>query len=191
MSPGHLFVISAPSGTGKTTILRRLAALLPDLIHSVSCTTRSPRAGEVDGRDYHFLQAATFQEMLARDDFVEWARVHGAHYGTPRAPLEGWLATGKDVICDLDIQGWRSLRAQYAEATSIFVMPPSRDVLVARLRGRGTEDAEALQRRLAVAEAEMAAKGEYHHVLINDAIEAVCAAIRTIMLAQRGPRRSS
>lgn len=187
MQRGRLFVISAPSGTGKTTIVRQLAAMLPHLIHSISVTTRSPRKGEIDGGDYHFVDQAAFQRMVDAGDFVEWAEVHGKRYGTPRAPLEQWRDEGTDVICDLDVQGWRSVRQHCPDAVGIFLMPPSREILVERLKGRGTEDAEALRRRLEEADREMAAKDEYHYVVTNDSIAKACREIARILAMRKGP----
>lgn len=181
MGCGRLVVISAPSGTGKTTIVHQLLATIPTLVHSVSFTTRPPRSGEQPGRDYHFVDVPTFQAMVAAGAFVEWAKVHGRWYGTPRAPLEQWRANGLDIILDLDVQGARALRRAYPETIAIFIMPPSRQVLAQRLRQRGTEDRAALKRRLEKADREMASKEEYQYLLVNDALDTVCAEIRRII----------
>lgn len=186
MGQAGLYVISAPSGTGKTTIVRQLLATIPDLVHSISYTTRRSRPGEGNGVDYYFVDVATFDRMCTAGDFVEWAKVHGARYGTPKAPLERWLAQGQDIILDLDIQGGRALRAAFPETVTIFLMPPSREALAERLKGRGTDDPATVARRLKEADNEIAAKDEYHHVVLNDSVAQAARAVARIILTRRG-----
>lgn len=180
MSMGHLFVISAPSGTGKTTVLRAVHTASPSLAFSVSFTTRPSRAGEVDGRDYHFVTDAEFERMIASGGLLEWAHVHGAKYGTGQEALEAQRALG-DVVLDVDIQGGRAIKQYDPTATLIFLMPPSREVLAQRLRGRGTESPEALARRLQKADQEMAAREDYDFVVTNDHVADACKAILQVM----------
>ncbi len=180
-TPGHLFVISAPSGTGKTTVVHELQRRLPQLADSVSCTTRAPRPNERDGVDYHFISHQQFQEMIAAQAFVEWAPVYDNFYGTPKKPLETWRAAGRDVILDLDIQGAAAVKQYDPSATLIFLAPPSLEILAARLRGRGTEDPATLERRLQRAAEEMAARDRYDHVIVNDDIQTTCDALLRIL----------
>ncbi|MBI4236893.1 MAG: guanylate kinase [Deltaproteobacteria bacterium] len=183
MSLGHLFVISAPSGTGKTTVVQALRAARPALVESVSYSTRQPRAGEVHGRHYYFTDAPTFHRMAAAGEFLEWAEVHGHLYGTPRAPIEIWRAQGRDVLLDIDVQGGKAVKAADAQATLIFLLPPSMDVLAERLRRRGTDDAATVQRRLAKAADEIAEQAVYDHVVTNHTVDETVAAILAIMNA--------
>ncbi|MBI4365953.1 MAG: guanylate kinase [Deltaproteobacteria bacterium] len=186
MSRGLLVVISAPSGTGKTTVVGSLLTGHPEFLHSVSYTTRPKRIGEREGSDYCFVDPPAFERLIDTGAFVEWALVHGAYYGTPRAPLEAALAVGRTVVLDLDVQGARALRRAYPETIAIFLLPPSREVLIRRLTGRGTDKPDAVARRLGEAEREIAAQDEYDHVLVNDSVEAVCAQIAGIVRRARG-----
>lgn len=181
MSAGRLFVISAPSGTGKTTVLKALLRQRPELMMSVSCTTRTPRPGEQDGVDYHFLDDASFRKMIEQGELVEWARVHDRYYGTPRAPLQRWQQGGRHVILDLDVQGAAAVRRFDAAATLVFLAPPSLEVLEQRLRGRGTEDPQALERRLRQAQVELAQRDTYDHVLVNHDVAQTCAALAALI----------
>lgn len=171
MKQGRLFVISAPSGTGKTTVVNHLRRRLPALRESISVTTRAPRTGEKDGADYHFVDQPTFQRMIADNAFLEWAEVFGHSYGTPRAPLDAWRTDGEDVILDIDVQGARSVRHTVPDAVLVFLCPPSLDVLEQRLRARGTEDEATLQRRLARAKSELDERKHYDHVITNESID--------------------
>ena len=153
---GILLVVSAPSGGGKTTLVKSAMAAEPSLQLSVSCTTRQPRDGEVDGVDYRFVSQARFREFLDQGEFVEWAEVFDHAYATPRTPLDAAIAEGRDILLDVDIQGARSLRKAYPkDAVGIFVMPPSAAALESRLRARGTDDESQIARRLARAAAEL------------------------------------
>lgn len=182
---GILFIVSAPSGAGKTTISRRALAEIPGLELSISCTTRAPRAGEVSGKDYHFLSIAQFEGMRDGGEFAEWAEVHGAFYGTPRKPIEERLAAGGDMLLDIDVQGARQMKQRYAEAVAVFVLPPSEHELERRLRGRGTEPESVILRRLERARAEMEEYRRYDYYLINHAIEESLGIFRAIVTAER------
>ncbi len=168
---GTLFVVSAPSGAGKGTLIRRALDELDGIAFSVSWTTRAPRPGERDGVDYHFCDEATFREKVRRGDFLEWAEVHGHLYGTGRAEVEERLARGLDVLLDIDVQGAAQVRASGFPAAFVFILPPSPEVLSARLRGRGTESEESLRRRLADAREEVPRWREFDWLVLNDDLE--------------------
>ncbi|MBI3248583.1 MAG: guanylate kinase [Deltaproteobacteria bacterium] len=182
---GVLFILSAPSGAGKTTLSRRILERLPDLRVSVSYTTRKPRAGEQDGHDYHFVDNARFHQLRATGAFAEWAQVHGFLYGTPRSPLDEALAGGQDFLLDIDVQGARQVKAAYPEAVSIFVLPPSWEELETRLRSRGTEPAEVIARRLQRAQEETSALGAYDYFLVNDHLDHAVTLLFAIIQAER------
>jgi guanylate kinase len=181
-------VLSAPSGAGKTTIAKRLLASRSDIGYSVSCTTRSPRAGEVDGQDYHYLSRDEFDARVARGEFAEWAEVHGQRYGTLRSEVERILASGRHVMLDIDVQGARQVTAAFPDAVTIFVVPPSVEVLVARLLGRKSEDAEALALRLRNARMELLEAPRYQHLVENDDLDRATARVAEI-LAEETLRR--
>ena len=185
-----LFVLSAPSGCGKTTMLRRVMEMLPGLAFSVSHTTRAPREGEVDGRDYHFVSREEFMALRDRQPsgFLEWAEVHGNFYGTGRDEVERQLAAGLDVILDIDVQGAAQVR-ENAEPVTIFIAPPSLDELARRLRGRGTEDEATLSLRLANAAKEMEAAGSYDYLIVNDDLDQAVDSLRSVFVAERLKRR--
>ena len=174
-------VLVAPSGTGKTTLAQRLVAGSPEYVFSVSVTTRPPRAGEVDGVDYRFVDRRTFEAMEQSGALAEWAEVHGRLYGTPRDQLERAAARGEHVVLDIDVQGARQIREAVPEATRIFVLPPDVDTLVARLTGRGTEDPANVARRLRSALQELQAIEEFAYVVVNDDLEGCLDAIRGIV----------
>ena len=186
---GILFVVSAPSGAGKSTLLN---ALRPgaDFVYSVSCTTRSPRPGEIDGEDYHFLSAEDFARKLAAGEYLESAEVHGNHYGTLRAVVSEQLAAGVDVLIDIDVQGARQIRADAstdirASIADIFIMPPSLEELRHRLVKRGTETPEQIEMRLSNAATEMEAWRDYRYTLISGSVEEDLQKFRAIMRAER------
>ncbi len=168
---GKLFIVSAPSGAGKTTLCRYLRRAFPQLEYSVSATTRSPRPGEKDGRDYHFVSRQQFERGIREGRWAEWARVHDNYYGTPAAPIEKALAAGRPVLLDIDVQGARQLVERFPEAVTIFIMPPDMETLEKRLAGRGTDSPEVIARRLENARREMEQKDFYRHVIVNDDLE--------------------
>jgi guanylate kinase len=182
---GILFIISAPSGAGKTTLSRQLRALVPNLQLSISYTTRAPRVGEVEGRDYHFISEEHFVHLRTAGALAEWAQVHDSLYGTARAPLDAALARGQDFLLDIDVQGARQLKASYAEAVSIFVLPPSWKVLEDRLRGRGTDQEAVITRRLQRAREEIGEMGRYDYWLVNDQVDRAVALLQAIVAAER------
>jgi guanylate kinase len=187
---GLLFVVSAPSGTGKTTVVERLVQVVPDLALSRSYTSRPMRGGESDGVDYNFITRARFEAMVGQDAFLEWADVFGNLYGTCAADAERELASGRDVVLVIDVQGARQVRARSADRTiGIFVLPPSFEVLENRLRGRSKDPEEAIRRRLATAREEIAAVSEYDYVAVNDALDACVDRLRAIVLAERARPR--
>ena len=164
---GRLFVITAPSGAGKTSLIKALLEDEPGLRLSTSYTTRAPRPGEQDGREYHFVDEPTFLAMRARGEFLENAEVHGNRYGTSKKTIESALEQGQDLILEIDWQGARQVRALYPQCVGIFILPPSLEELERRLRGRGQDAESVIQRRLANAQAEMAHAGEFKYAIIN------------------------
>lgn len=180
-----LFVITAPSGAGKTSLVRSLMAHDPTLAHSVSYTTRKPRPGEVAGKDYHFVDRAEFERMLAARAFLEHAEVFDNHYGTARAQVEGFLAQGRNAVLEIDWQGARQVRAAMPSCVSIFILPPSRTALEHRLEGRGTDSAEVIARRLRDATADLAHWAEAEFVVVNDDFEQALGDL-TAVVAGRG-----
>ena len=182
---GHLFVVSAPSGTGKTTVVERLVQVVPDLALSRSYTSRPVREGELNGVDYNFVTRSRFEEMIAAEEFLEWADVFGNLYGTCASDTERDLTSGQDVVLVIDVQGARQVRQRYRDTVGIFVLPPSFDVLERRLRGRSKDAEEAMQRRLRTARDEVAAFSEYDYVVVNDALDACVDRLRAIVLAER------
>jgi guanylate kinase len=182
---GLLFIVSAPSGAGKTTIVERLAETLPRLRMSRSYTSRPARPGELDGVDYNFVTRERFERMIADGDFLEWADVFGNLYGTCASDTERMLAAGDDVVLVIDVQGARTVRGLGRPITTIFVMPPSFAELEHRLRRRSKDDEGAIQRRLAVARQEVASFQDYDYLLINDELERAVDRLRAIVLAER------
>ncbi|MBX3132992.1 MAG: guanylate kinase [Gemmatimonadaceae bacterium] len=174
-------VLSAPSGAGKTTIARKLLERRSDVGYSVSCTTRAPRPGEVNGVDYHFLTPEQFDEAVRRNEFAEWADVHGKRYGTLAREIEQVMARGQHVMLDIDVQGARQVAQRFLDAVTIFVVPPSAEVLVARLTGRNTESDEALAIRLKNAVLELQEAQLYQHVVVNDNLEHAVAQVAAII----------
>jgi len=187
---GQLFVVSAPSGVGKTTLIRAILPRRPDLMFSVSCTTRSPRAGEVPGRDYHFLGREEFENGIRSGRFLEWATVHGHYYGTDGDQIRRWREEGKDVLLDIDVQGARQVRCLCPDAHLIFILPPSLQVLEDRLKSRGTESPEQLKKRLAAARMEILQAPWYDFIVVNDMLEEGIADLEAILRACRCQRAS-
>ena len=168
---GQVFVVSGPTAVGKGTVVTRLRQLRPDVVISVSATTRPARQGEIDGLHYYFLSDAEFDELIATDGLLEWAVVHGVHrYGTPREPVRVAVEAGRRVVLEIDLQGARQVRTSLPEATFIFLAPPSWEELVNRLVGRGTETAAERERRLVTAKAELASRLEFDHTIVNGEI---------------------
>jgi len=177
-------ILSSPSAGGKTTIARMLLQRREDVGYSISCTTRAPRPGEVDGKDYHFLSTQEFKARQARGDFAESAVVHGNLYGTLRSEVDRVFATGRHVVMDIDVQGARLFVASYPESVLVFLLPPSAEILVDRLARRNTEGSEAALRRLLSARDELAAVNEYQYVVVNDDLERAYSQVASIVDAE-------
>lgn len=173
---GKLIVLSGPGGVGKSTIVNELRDH-PDFFFSISATTRTPRAGEVDGVAYHFVSQERFAEMISANEFLEWAQFAGARYGTPRAPVLTALAAGKVALLEIEIAGARQVKAAIPQALLVFLKPPSFDELAARIQGRATDSPERIAARLALAREEMAAAGEFDQILTNHRVDEVVAAL--------------
>ncbi len=182
---GLVFIVSAPSGAGKTTLIRKVMEQMGGLRFSVSYTTRPPRANEEEGRDYHFVTPALFQKMVERGEFLEWAEVLGNSYGTRRPNLEGLNSEGIDLFLDIDIQGAKKVLQQVGQAVSVFILPPSPEVLRERLVRRGLDAPEIIERRLANAKKEIEEAHWYHYVILNGEIEDAVEALKAIILAER------
>jgi len=182
---GLLFIVSAPSGTGKTTLVERLVQVVPRLRMSRSYTSRPARAGEQDGVDYHFISRERFEAMMAQHDFLEWADVFGNYYGTSVGDTEAILAAGEDVVLVIDVQGARQVRGRGIETVGVFVLPPSAAVLEARLRGRSKDTEEQIVRRLDVARTEVGEFAQYEYVVVNDDLDGAVNRMRAIVMAER------
>lgn len=182
---GCLFIVSGPSGAGKTSIAAPVLAALDRISMSVSVTTRKPRAGEVDGVDYHFIDEGEFERRVAAGEFAEWAVVHGFRYGTSRNAIDRAIDDGRDLLLDIDVQGAAQIKRVYPDAVSVFLMPPSRERLEERLRGRGTDDEGTVQRRLEGACREIASMAGYDYVIVNDVLPAAVEQFLTIVRAER------
>jgi guanylate kinase len=188
---GLLLVVSAPSGTGKTTIVERLVQCVPDLALSRSYTSRPAREGETDGIDYNFVSRQRFEAMEAGEDFLEWASVFGNYYGTCASDVERHVAAGLDIVLVIDVQGAKQVRERRGDTVSVFVLPPSFAVLEQRLRGRSTDSEEAMQRRLQRARDEVAGFVDYDYVIVNDELEPCVDRLRAIVLAERAKLRQA
>ena len=182
---GNLYIVAAPSGAGKTTLVRRLLAEDSAIRLSISYTTRAPRTGEENGREYHFVDVATFKQMIAQGDFLEWAEVHGNFYGTSKSWISSEMAAGRDVLLEIDWQGAQQVRQHFPQAIGVFILPPSLEVLAQRLHGRGTDAEEVIARRLAAAGEEMRHVGEFDYVIINDDLEQALADLLAVSRATR------
>ncbi len=182
---GLLFVVSAPSGAGKTTLCKELISVVPGLWHSISYTTRKPRPEEVHGRDYFFVEESLFQEMVKRNEFAEWAPVYGHFYGTPRGVLTEMMEKGVDVLLEIDAQGALQIKKKFADAIFIYIMPPSIDALRTRLTQRGSDSPEEIQRRLHKAREEVWSYREYYYIVRNDDVKQALSELEAIVLAER------
>ncbi len=187
MAQGTLYIVSAPSGAGKSSLIQALLKTQPlyDTQVSVSHTTRGMRPGEVQGEHYHFVSHDEFRAMIEQDDFLEYAEVFGNHYGTSRAAIEQVLATGVDVFLDIDWQGAQQIRSRMPDARSIFILPPSKEELDRRLRGRGQDSEAVIARRMKQAVAEMRHYAEYNYLIVNDDFDLALADLKTIIRAER------
>ena len=192
---GILFIISAPSGSGKSTLVAQLRSLVADLEFSVSYTTRPPRGSEQSGREYHFIAVPAFEAMIARHEFLEYAEVFGNYYGTARRSLTDATAHGKDLLLDIDVQGAEQVRTRMPEAVSVFVLPPTPQVLEARLRNRsraeGSLDDDVIARRLAKARSEIGSYYRYGYVLLNDVLDIAVDELSAIVSVERFRRAGS
>lgn len=182
---GNLYVVAAPSGAGKTTLVRLLLEGQQDIRLSISYTTRDPRPGEENGREYHFVDTSEFRAMIERHDFLEWAEVHGNFYGTSQKWIADQLAAGVDVLLEIDWQGAQQVRSLFPAAIGIFILPPSMEELTSRLTGRGTDSSGVIARRLAAAQAEMRHVGEFDYVIINDQLAQALDDLRAVVRASR------
>ena len=187
---GILFIVSAPSGSGKSTLVGRVRSLVEGLEFSISYTTRQPRGSETDGREYHFTTREAFRSMIDGEEFLEWAEVFGNYYGTARAALDHARAAGKDLLLDIDVQGALQVTERVPEAVSVFILPPSPEVLERRLRMRSEAEhvtsPEVIERRLAEARKEVDRVREYKYALVNDVLDEAVAELRAIVLSERG-----
>jgi guanylate kinase len=182
---GTLFIVSSPSGGGKTSLVKSLLQAEPDVRLSISHTTRPPRAGEADGRDYHFVPLESFQRMLEAGEFLESAEIYGNRYGTSQKWIEGERAAGRDVLLEIDWQGAQQVRRLMPGTVSVFVLPPSLEVLESRLKGRGQDSAEVVARRMTAAREEMSHAAEYDYVIINEDFSRAALDLRSIVRAER------
>ncbi len=183
--PGTLTIITAPSGAGKTTLVRGLLARDPQVRLSISYTTRAPRPGEEDGREYHFVDVATFRTLRDRGEFLEWAEVHGNYYGTSKVWLREQIAAGHDILLEIDWQGAQQVRKTFRDAVGVFVLPPSLDVLEERLRGRATDSDDVIARRLLAARSEMRHVGEFDYVILNNTLQEAVDDLVAVVRAAR------
>lgn len=184
-SRGILFVVSSPSGGGKGTLIQRVLKKIPDLSYSVSFTTRTPRSGEVNGRDYFFVSQEKFEEMAAANEFLEWANVHGKLYGTSSKQVFEEIAGGRDIILEVDVQGAASVRSLVPDSVSVFILPPSFEILKQRLQSRGTDSPEELEIRLRNAPAELKDYSAYQYLILNDNIDQAAEQLAAIVYAER------
>ena len=187
---GLLFIVSAPSGTGKTTLVEKLVQRIPNLCLSRSYTSRAARPGEQDGVDYNFISRERFEAMIAEHAFLEWADVFGNYYGTGAADTEAFLTAGEDVVLVIDVQGARQVRGRGIETVGVFVLPPSASVLESRLRGRSKDTEEQILRRLEVARTEVGEFAQYEYVVVNDDLDGAVNRMRAIVMAERARIKS-
>ena len=182
---GIIFILSAPSGAGKTTLYNGLRRIHPEIELSVSCTTRRKRPGEINGRDYRFLSEEQFEQLRLRGEFAEWAKVHDYFYGTPKGPLERCIRAGRDILLDIDVQGARQIKKAFPKSVSIFLLPPSLRELKRRLAARGTDGKEIIRRRLANAQGEIGERIYYDYFVVNREIKDAVRKLSAIVEAER------
>lgn len=185
MTTGNLFIVAAPSGAGKTSLVKELLAADPGIQLSISYTTRAPRPGEINGQHYHFVSSESFEKMLERGDFLESAEVYGNFYGTSQPWIEASRKTGKDILLEIDWQGAAQVRRLIPEAIGVFILPPSVEALRQRLTGRGQDSEEVIQRRVASARADISHVGEFDYVIINDDFNTALQDLQAVVRAQR------
>jgi len=187
---GRLFILSAPSGAGKTTLCSALMKHFKDMLYSVSYTTRNPRKGEINGVDYHFISKDDFIEKIREGKWAEWAEVHGNYYGTSALFLNDALSSGKNVLLDIDVKGTRQILKKYPDSITIFIMPPTPEILRMRIESRGADSRAVIEKRMKNAEKEMAQRDLYRHVIVNDNLMAAVAEIVSIVeMYRRGSMR--
>ena len=182
---GLLFVVSAPSGAGKTSLCRAITGSLEDLTHSISYATRRPRPGEIDGRDYYFVSQERFRDMIQAGDFAEWAEVHSNLYGTSRRVLDDLISKGLDVILDIDTQGAKQIKAKYDTAVFIFIMPPSLDILEERLRNRKSDHEDEIRKRMQRSREEIRDYAMYDYIIVNRDFDRALTELRSIVISER------
>lgn len=182
---GLLYVVSAPSGAGKTSLCRAITDSLDNLNHSISYTTRQPRNGEIDGRDYYFVSQERFQAMINAGDFAEWAEVHSNRYGTSRRMLDDMISKGIDIILDIDTQGAKQIKLKFSSAVFIFIMPPSLDILEERLRNRKSDREDEIRKRMHRAHEEIKDYAQYDYLVVNRDFEQALTELRSIVIAER------
>lgn len=181
---GLLLILSGPAGVGKGTVCKALRERMPDLVYSVSATTRQPRPGEVEGVNYFFKSKEEFRRMIEQDELLEWAEYVGNYYGTPRAFVDAMLATGRDVILEIEVQGALQVKDKFPQGTFLFLAPPDLEELENRIIGRGTESEETIRKRMEVARAEIELMDHYDYVVVNDEIDWACDRIQAIITAE-------
>jgi len=186
--PGTVFIISAPSGAGKTTLCNVVCDRFNGLVYSVSYTTRKPRPGELDGKDYHFVSADVFKKMIKENSFAEWAEVYGNFYGTSLELINKSLTSGKDILFDIDVQGTIQLLEKYPDSITVFIMPPSIDKLKERLKSRGADDSQTILRRIESADNEIKKKNIYKHIIINDILDDAVKKLMEIIEKHHRPK---
>ena len=187
---GHLFILAAPSGAGKTTLCKAILNRYRDMLYSVSYTTRAPRPGEVNGVDYYFISKEKFIKDIENNKWAEWAQVHGNFYGTPAEFLNKSLSKGQDVLLDIDIQGTVQVLDRYADTITFFILPPSLEILKKRLESRGTDSADTISARLVNAKEEISKKNLYHHVIVNDQLSSAVSELLSIIAKYRAGNNS-
>lgn len=184
MTHGKLFVLSAPSGAGKSTIISRIRPMFPHMLYSISCTTRTPRHREIDGEDYYFITREAFEGMVERDEFLEWKEVHGNLYGTPAGPVTAALSRGRLMILDIDVQGAQEVFRKIPDAVGIFISAPSTEALERRLYERGTDSEDSIRVRLFNASKEMEMAGLFRYQIVNDELENAVSQMASIIRAE-------